>query len=99
MGCFGGRRLEEILIRQRDELENYFGSINELRAGALAIDKVPPKPAILRAYELVKSTGLPLVEGALMDQPHIWLRQYELVDATKKMWDAINALADAKTQE
>ena len=96
MGSSGGRRLEEILERQRAELENYFGSINELRAGALAIEKVPPKPAILRMYELVRNTGLPLVEGALMDQPHIWLRQYEMVDATRKMWDAINAMADAQ---
>ncbi len=94
MGVVGGRRLAEILARQRAELEDYFGSLNELRAGALSIEKMPPKPAILRMYELVKSTGLPLVEGALMDQPHIWLRQYEMVDSTKTMWDAINAMAE-----
>jgi hypothetical protein len=52
---------------------------------------VPAKPAALRKYELVKSTGLHLVSGGLLDQPHIWLMQWEVVDSVTKLWDAIDA--------
>lgn len=79
----------------REKLENYFGAINEARMGVLTGD-FPEKPEELRLYELSKSTGLPLVVGGLMDQPHMWLDQIEMIENIKKLYD-IQARTDAKS--
>jgi hypothetical protein len=86
----GGRLLRDILETLRKELEDYFGSINELKQ-QLRKDLLP-KPAALEWYELVKSTGLPLVEGGLLDQPHIWLFQWELVDSVATMYAEVDQM-------
>lgn len=97
MGCLGGRLIKDILEKQTEQINDYFGSINELRAGVIPIEKVPNKPGILAAVELIESTGLPLWAGGLMDQPHIFLMQQEMVLGLKDLWDAINAAADQGT--
>lgn len=94
MGALGGRVLEDILRRQEAEIENYLGSINEFQAGVRA--QPLPKPDLLAAIDLVKSTGLPLVAGGVLDQPHIWLLQLERVSVITQTWDAINAAASGQ---
>lgn len=41
-------------------------------------------------YELIQSTGLPLVRGALIDQPHIWLRQWEVIHGIVELFDHLD---------
>ena len=97
--CLGGSIVEDILRELRAELEEYLGSVNELRAGLRTT--IPPKPAALYWYEMVQSTGLHLVSGGLMDQPYIWLRQWELVEGVKKLFEEIsrqkNSMSGADT--
>lgn len=88
----GGRIALDILRQQREELENYFGSINELKQGL--IKEIPEKPATLYWYEMVKSTGLPLVSGGLLDQPHFWLLQWSLVESVLGMFEAVEAQSE-----
>jgi hypothetical protein len=71
----------------REELENYFGMVNEIRMG-LSVTPVP-KPPELIMYEQVVGMGIPLLAGGVMDQPHIWLMQYALIRNVKDMFDAI----------
>jgi hypothetical protein len=89
----GGRRVRDTLEKLTQELEDYLGSINELKDG-LRKDLLP-KPAELILYELVKSTGLPLVQGGLLDQPYLWLRQWEIIETVKKVYSALDKQAQA----
>lgn len=59
--------------------------------GALGADKVPPKPDELVVYELLQKLNLPLAAGGLLDQPHIWILQYEVI---KGVLDEYRALED-----
>lgn len=93
----GGRRVRDILKTLRQELEDYFGSINELKDG-LRKDLLP-KPAELSLYEMVKSTGLPLVAGGLLDQPHIWLMQWEVIESVKSLYDMLDEQAQRMKQQ
>jgi hypothetical protein len=77
----------------------YFGSINEFKQGVLKEEKVPPKPVELLTYERIKSTGLHLYAGGLMDQPHIWLMQWEMVEAVLLMWEVINRQSEQADQQ
>ena len=55
--------------------------------------RAPLKPKILAAVEMVERFGLPLVAGGLMDQPHIWLLQMDLVNGVRDLFKAVNDLA------
>jgi hypothetical protein len=83
----GGIAIENLLTELRDRLENYFGALNEIREGLNT--KLPPKPEELQLHELLQMTGLPLLAGGYMDQPHIWLKQQQMVIAIKEMFDAL----------
>lgn len=87
----GGRFVRDTLKTLRTELEDHLGSINELKNG-LRKD-VLPKPETLRRYELVKSTGLPLIAGGLLDQPHIWIMQWEVIEAVLEIFKAQEEMA------
>lgn len=83
-------KIEKILYELKLELEEYFGHLNALKAG---LEKtVPKKPPALVVYDLIKSTGLPLVEGGIMKQPHIWMLQWEVIDGVVKVFDEIDAI-------
>lgn len=68
----------------RDELEEYFGGINELRMGASV--ELPVRPAELTLYQQCKSANLPLIAGGLLDQPHMWLDIVELIESIQKLY-------------
>ena len=67
--------IDEKLNLLRRELANYFGQLNEIKAG-IRPKEITEKPEALALYELCEMTGLPLVKGSLLDQPHIWLQEY-----------------------
>jgi hypothetical protein len=90
----GGSGLKEILEKQKLEIEDYYGSINEIKMGV--ISKMPKKPELLATVDLIKETGLPLVAGGLMDQPHIWLLQLEMVHDVQDLFRALDEMSNRK---
>lgn len=89
MGASGGIALQQEYDLLQAELENFFGQQAEIRAGLKPEEPIYHKPPELLLYELVNSTGLPVWSGGLMDQPHIWLGYYRVVDNVYKAFEAI----------
>lgn len=73
----------------REYLREYFGALNELRAG-IARKDMPPKPTALILYEQCNKMQIPLVSGGVMDQPHIWLLEWAVVQEELDMWKAVH---------
>jgi hypothetical protein len=92
------------LVLQRDlealqsELENYFGQQNELLNGLTIEDEVIEKPVELIRYEMVKAFGLPVWEGGLADQPHIWLLQYKIIDTVVRLFESLRIASEEAKQ-
>jgi hypothetical protein len=84
------------LKKLQDDIIEYYGALNEVKAGARGAGKLPPKPDAMILYEKCKSTGLPLRAGGLLDQPHIWLLEWEVVDNTVK---AMERLSEAQNND
>lgn len=84
----GGSKLEGELQDLRKELENYFGFMNEVRMGLTT--KIPEPPEALVRWHQCQTTGLPLVAGGLLDQPHIWLRELAVVIEISTLFERIN---------
>lgn len=59
---------------------------------------LPEKPEELRLYELAKKTGLPLVAGGLLDQPHMWLDAIELIESIQKIY-TLQAQTNAQSNQ
>lgn len=89
MGFGGGSRLADQLNALREDLRNYFGALNEVKAGLNT--KVPDKPEALIRFEQCREMGIPLVDGGLLDQPHIWLMEYAICLQETQLWNAMNA--------
>jgi hypothetical protein len=89
VGTFGKRKIRDILEETQNEIQEYYGLLNELRMGASS--KVPQKPDILTLYENLNSSGLPLWSGGYMDQPYI---TSEMLQTTKTVVDMMNHIQD-----
>lgn len=91
MATAGGRKLAEKLDELRTELQLFFGRISEEIAG-LKPDYTVDKPKALLLTEQCIALNLPLVQGAIMDQPYIWMREYhiciEMKTLYESMWEA-----------
>lgn len=74
-----------------EELLDYYGFENQTMAGLQV--KAVPKPAELVRYEQVNIMGLPLVEGGVLDQPHIYLLEY---GTCRKIHNLITAMREAQ---
>lgn len=85
---FGDLALAEKLSELDEALQNYFGSIAEVRLGLRTI--IPDKPEALILTEQCKDLGLPLVQGGIEDQPYIWMKEYAICVQTKALFEAIN---------
>lgn len=66
------------------ELDEYYGTLNEIRMGTGATPK--PKPDALIYYEMTVELGIPLVSGGIMDQPHIWLQMIGVIRQRQSVW-------------
>lgn len=65
--------------------------------GQTLTGKFPDKPSYLVAYERVKMYGGRLVTGGLMEQPHLWLLEYETIDQMVKVQEHLDRVAQEKT--
>ena len=94
----GGRLLEERLQELETALHNYFGAVNELAMDHPGLNvEVPEKPQALVLYQQCKSLGFHLVEGGLVDQPHIWLQEVAVVADIEALYDMLRRRADASS--
>jgi hypothetical protein len=50
-----------------------------------SVAEIPEKPEALVLYKRCKSTGLPLVEGGVSDQPHIWLEELSVIVSVEEL--------------
>lgn len=84
-----------------DEIDEYRGGLNEVRLGARSVNKLPDKPEALILYEQIKEMGIPLVDGGIVDQPHIFMEQYAVCSTRTKLWDMLDRRAQeaAKPKE
>lgn len=81
----GGSRITGGLEALRSALYDYYGAINELKTlseaqpNLASTVKIPQKPEALILWEQCQALGLPLVDGGLEDQPHIWIEEVAVI--------------------
>jgi hypothetical protein len=75
------------------EILNYFGVLQE---AAMVSDvapgtnvEVPELPEAVVYYLMMQATGLPLVEGGLINQPHIFLEEINVVSSTYQLQERL----------
>lgn len=88
MGSAGGRVVSEKLQSLRDALEDYFGAITALENGQQV--SIPEQPEALTYYHSSTKMHIPLVEGGVMDQPHIWLMEYAICEQRTELQTILN---------
>lgn len=59
--------------------------------------EIKDKPVAFALYEQCNKLGLPLVQGGIVDQPHIWLEQYAVCAQREQLWRGIIANATNKS--
>ena len=97
MGPFGIKAINDIVDKAREEVINYYGSLNEYRMGAIGPKKLLPKPESLELYEFLKSSGLRLVDSiALPDQPYLWMVIFSAVGAEAALQEELFRRAQGK---
>lgn len=83
----GGIEVGEILKELEYDLDEYYGTINEIRMGVNISPK--PKPVPLQLYDMTKELGIPLVDGGVLDQPHIWLLMIGVIRQRETLWRSL----------
>lgn len=86
----GGRELEGELQALKETLYNYYGALNEMKAGIVKVD-LPDKPQALIRYEQCKALKINLLSGGLLGQPHIWLMEVAIMRDVEKLFDSLSA--------
>lgn len=93
MGTCGKRIIRDILDEIEEQIQEYYGLLNELKMGARSTR--PVKPDILVLYETLNTLNLPLVSGSYMDQPYITT---EMLIATKNIVTMMEYLQSVNKQ-
>lgn len=94
----GKKVVEGGLRRLREELQDYFGALNELQAGIKGT-KIPDQPEALKKWRQCQTLGLPLCSGGVMDQPHIWLMEIAVVIEMQQLFAALERAAAEQSGE
>jgi hypothetical protein len=69
-------------------MSNYLGMLNEVAIGLkIRPDRVVQMPPELKKYRQMEVTGLPIWEGGLQDQPHIWLEMMGVIAHIIKVFE------------
>ena len=70
------------------ELEEYYGTIAELKAGLNV--PIPETPEIIQYLEMCERNNIALVAGGLLDQPHIFLIEANIARDQRNLFQQIN---------
>lgn len=88
MGWQRKKILKEGLDKLRTTLYDFYGYLNEITEGVKPTDSVE-KPEALVLYEQIKSTGLFLNAGGLLEQPYIFMMEYAICSEVTSVFDAL----------
>jgi hypothetical protein len=91
---WGGSLVVERLEKIRLEIREYYGQLNEIRAGLKPKDPIF-KPDYLREWELCRQWHVMLNAGGLVDQPYLWLLEMEIVGQEATLMESLAAKAAA----
>ena len=94
---FGVKLVNESLTKLRDEVVDFYGALNEVRANARSAKNLPEEPDAMYLYKKCKSMGIPLVAGGLLDQPHIWLLEWNIVEQQTLFMESLPSLSGDKS--
>lgn len=95
----GGRVLEERLKELETALHNYYGALNEAALGHPGLKvEIPEKPEALVLYHQCRTLGIQIVDGGLINQPHIWLQEVALVSNIEALYESLRQKAIAESQ-
>jgi len=84
-GGRGGRALEGELEALKEALYNYYGALNEVKAGIVKVS-LPDKPQALIRFEQCQALNVQLLSGGLLGQPHIWLLEVAIIRDTQSLF-------------
>jgi hypothetical protein len=84
----GIKRVNKSLEALRDYLLDYYGAINEVKANARSVKDLLEEPEAAALYRKCKSMNTLLVSGGLLDQPHIWLLEWNIVENHKTLMES-----------
>lgn len=72
---------------------DYYGQLNEIQLGLKPKpeDKIE-KPEALVRYELAMDFHIPYVDGGLLDQPFIWMKEHSTIAQFLREWDAVKRI-------
>lgn len=86
----GGSQVAGAKEELRQALYNFYGALNEVKALSesnptlVSSVKVPDKPEAMVLWEQCQAFSLPLVEGGLLDQPHLWLEEVAVLKEVRE---------------
>jgi len=90
----GGRLIGEALENLKIELDEYYAKLNEIKNNSIKSlydnIEIPEPPEALLLYDMCNDMHIPLVDGGLLDQPHIWLLEYGICLKRKQIWKTVN---------
>lgn len=89
---FGRKLVEEGLETLKDTIREYYGCLNELKAG-IKPNPMTEMPEALYLYEQCVAMKVPLVDGAVLDQPHIWSLEWNAVHIQKTIMESLPSLS------
>jgi hypothetical protein len=92
VGTTGKRIITDRVEKIRNDVEQFYGELNELRMGARGTP--PVKPDILVLYETLKESGLPIVAGGYVDQPFLTTLYLEAAGEMARTMEYLNSLAN-----
>lgn len=83
--------LQQKLSELEAELNNYYNKINLIAFSppGAQVETIPEKPDILIYVEEIETSGHLLFPGGLMNQPHIFMKEYDLCSTIKRIYENI----------
>lgn len=84
MANVGGSGVAEGLKSLRAAIKEYFAVLSSVKDG-LPVKSMPKKPQALLMFDQCKAMGIPLIDGGLQDQPHIWLLEYAICQQEREL--------------
>lgn len=89
---FGRKLVEDGLEILRDTIREYYGCLNELKAG-IKPNPMVEMPDAMYLYEQCVSMKMPLLDGGILDQPVIWLLEWNAVHIQKTIMESLPSLS------
>jgi hypothetical protein len=82
------------LGKLKKEIESYYNATNlvALSPPNAQVGTIPEKPDILICVEQIRSTGHLLMAGGLLNQPHIFMYEFEIASMLKDMLESFGKI-------